>query len=424
MDRVLRPSGGLSVIAPILALLLLATSAHAGGYSLRPSATTRDDVVVVYHADSAEDIATRDEYIATRNINPANVVAVASGIGSLRVTSVSQALYLSAIRDPLETWLTTNEKADSTYTLLLMPNVPLWVEDPDGETIIDDGRASVASELHLLFTNRAGAASTTGGLVPQDINEYQNELRPFSVWRGQQLGTNHIRYMTASLRAYNTFTEPSEIADGVVSLLARASGNTYGERVLIDADQDPGNGWQMASFDAFEASAVGLGLTALRDNNDLLARNVADIDFYVSNGSNAGGGNVAPFYGLIGVDNVPGTFADRSVAVNAVSNDGRSFLIGTTYGQSLTADLVAAGVAAAASAVNEPLLGYVPVPATFMDRFLVRGRSVAESFLAASPAVGWKYELVGDPLMVRISAALPTTLCLLDTCSLNTGELL
>lgn len=67
-------------------------------------------------------------------------------------------------------------------------------------------------------------------------------------------------------------------------------------------------------------------------------------------------------------------------------------------GQSLIADLIAVGVTGVKGYVAEPYLEAMAKPAILFDRYL-KGFSLAESFYLASPFIGWKDVVVGDPLV-------------------------
>src|SRR6202044_3678786 len=87
----------------------------------------------------------------------------------------------------------------------------------------------------------------------------------------------------------------------------------------------------------------------------------------------------------------PGSFCDT-----AVSTSARTFLP-TTGGQSLMTDLIAHGLTGAKGYTDEPLLQAIASPTIVFDRY-TSGRTLAESFYAASRFVGWEDVVVGDPL--------------------------
>jgi hypothetical protein len=129
---------------------------------------------------------------------------------------------------------------------------------------------------------------------------------------------------------------------------------------------------------------------------------VSGIVGYASWGSNDFQDAGPPYYGTIGANTYPGTFAPRAVAIDFVSTNARSFTTPPTYGQSLVADLIKAGVAGAAGNAMEPLLNGVARPQIFFRRY-ARGVSAIEAFYRSIPYLGWMNVYVGDPLMRQFS---------------------
>lgn len=92
------------------------------------------------------------------------------------------------------------------------------------------------------------------------------------------------------------------------------------------------------------------------------------------------------------------SWIDGSIAETAVSTSGRSFNWGTSYGQSLIADLLEDGVSGAKGYVYEPYLTSVGTPSTLMMMY-AKGFNLAESHAAANLQAGWMGVTVGDPKM-------------------------
>lgn len=87
-----------------------------------------------------------------------------------------------------------------------------------------------------------------------------------------------------------------------------------------------------------------------------------------------------------------------SIAETAVSTGGRSFTIGTTYGQSLVADLLEDGASGVKGYVYEPYLTAVGLPSVLMGAY-ASGYNLAESHAAANLQTSWMGVTVGDPKM-------------------------
>ena len=92
------------------------------------------------------------------------------------------------------------------------------------------------------------------------------------------------------------------------------------------------------------------------------------------------------------MDWLPGALAETYV-----STGGRSFTLGTGYGQSLVADLLLDGVTGLKGYVYEPYLNAVAHPDILFPR-LTDGRTLGESFASASELLlSWMDVIVGDP---------------------------
>ena len=91
-------------------------------------------------------------------------------------------------------------------------------------------------------------------------------------------------------------------------------------------------------------------------------------------------------------------WVNGSIADTAVSTGGRSFNWGTSYGQSLIADLLEDGVSGVKGYVYEPYLTAVGLPSTYLPTY-ASGYNLAESHAAANLLSGWMGVVVGDPKM-------------------------
>ena len=91
-------------------------------------------------------------------------------------------------------------------------------------------------------------------------------------------------------------------------------------------------------------------------------------------------------------------WVNGSIAETAVSTGGRSFAWGTSYGQSLVADLLEDGVSSVKGYVYEPYLTAVGSPSVLLDAYAT-GYSMAEAHAMANTQIGWMGVVVGDPKM-------------------------
>lgn len=91
-------------------------------------------------------------------------------------------------------------------------------------------------------------------------------------------------------------------------------------------------------------------------------------------------------------------WVNGSIGETAVSTGGRSFNWGTTYGQSLVADLLEDGISGIKGYVYEPYLTAVGRPDVVLPMY-ASGYNLAESHAAANLQSGWMGVVVGDPKM-------------------------
>ncbi len=100
------------------------------------------------------------------------------------------------------------------------------------------------------------------------------------------------------------------------------------------------------------------------------------------------------------------TWVPGAIAETFVSTGGRSFNIGTSYGQSLVADLIREGVSGVKGYVYEPYLTAIAHPDILFDRYTL-GYNLAESYWYASQLYGWMGTVIGDPKIQPYHDLLP-----------------
>ena len=91
-------------------------------------------------------------------------------------------------------------------------------------------------------------------------------------------------------------------------------------------------------------------------------------------------------------------WVDGSIVETAVSTGARSFNLGTTYGQSLVADILEDGASGIKGYAYEPYLTAVSSPSVLFSSYS-SGYNLAESYAAANTMIGWMGVVVGDPKM-------------------------
>jgi uncharacterized protein (TIGR03790 family) len=96
------------------------------------------------------------------------------------------------------------------------------------------------------------------------------------------------------------------------------------------------------------------------------------------------------------------TWLDGSIAETAVSTGGRTFTLGTDYGQSLVADLLEDGVSGVKGYVYEPYLSAISNPEQLFECY-AQGFTLAECYAASNVLLSWMGVVVGDPKMAAYS---------------------
>ncbi len=90
------------------------------------------------------------------------------------------------------------------------------------------------------------------------------------------------------------------------------------------------------------------------------------------------------------------TWVPGALAETCVSTGGRSFNYGTTYGQSLIADLIRDGVTGVKGYVYEPYLSAIS-HADILFPAYYSGANLAESYYSGSEFTSWMGTMIGDP---------------------------
>ena len=92
------------------------------------------------------------------------------------------------------------------------------------------------------------------------------------------------------------------------------------------------------------------------------------------------------------------TWLDGSIAETAVSTGGRTFILNSSYGQSLVSDLLDDGVSGVKGYVYEPYLDAISNPELLLSCY-GNGYTMAECYAASNVHLSWMGTVVGDPKM-------------------------
>jgi len=336
-----------------------------------------ENVLLVVNQNSEASRVIGDYYALRRAIPPGNILRI-------EVTEdeeISRWIYENQIETPVGRFLRENGLADQILYIVTTLGVPLKIEGTTGR----DGRAaSVDSELALLYGRLNGEQYNTEGPLPNPF--FGRRDTPFA----------HPRfpiYLVTRLAAYSV--------DDVRAMIDRSLAARNRGRVILDLSSDsdgPGNDWLRTASILLPEDRV------MVEESEEVIYDQRDVIGYGSWGSN----DPNRHRRHLGFRWLPG-----AVATGYVSTDGRTFqrppedwTFGTWQDrsgwfaaspQSLTADLVAEGATGASGHVYEPYLSTTPRPEYLFPSYLA-GRTLAESFYMALPALSWMNVVVGDPL--------------------------
>lgn len=324
---------------------------------------------------------------------------------------ISREDYQQQIRDPLWQAIETRGLQKQIQFIVLMQGIPLRVRStkpiPTEELIFRSDEASVDAEVAVLGSRLEGSAGITNSQ-----NLFYNSGQSFGEFRKKNPDAP-LRYLVTRISGYPTPLDPeTQIPRDVRSLIDSAVAPApVAAHFVIDEDPKQPSARVGANLTFLQATAAvltAMGLPVLHDRDASFFSTTKEIAGYVSWGSNDSAHPVPSTYGEIDGKIIPGRFAPRSVAIDIVSTNARSFVFPPEYGQSLTADLIRLGASGAAGHVAEPSLNGVIRPYVFFREYAL-GRPAAEAFYQSVPHLSWMNVYIGDPLMqiARPSIALP-----------------
>lgn len=324
---------------------------------------------------------------------------------------ISREDYQHQIRDPLLQALATRGLQDQIQFIVLVPGVPLRITatppTPLEELIFRSSEAAVDAEIAVLGSHLEGSP---GILNAQ--NPFYNAAQSFAEFRKQNPDAE-LRYLVTRIAGYPTPLDPETKLPRDVRNLIDAAVAPAPAAAHFVVDEDPQqqlarSGANHVFLQATAAVLTAMGLPVLHDRDPDFFTTSEEIAGYTSWGSNATSRLSTSTYGEIDRKIVPGRFAPRSVAIDIVSTNARSFVFPPEYGQSLGADLIRLGASGVAGHVAEPTLGGVARPHIFFREYAL-GRPAAEAFYQSVPHLSWMNIYIGDPLMqiARPSMTLP-----------------
>ncbi|MBI5083523.1 MAG: TIGR03790 family protein [Acidobacteria bacterium] len=341
-------------------------------------ALTPSDVLVVANSRSPVSRSIAEYYSRRRGI-PANQILYLSTAPD---EEISRETFQREVASPIAAFLRKQGWVDRVLVLVTTMGVPLKIHGTSGTS---SDASSVDSELACLYRALKGQPV---GIAGPASNPYFLSERPF---RHPEVPI----YLVARLAGY-TFADVRAMVDRALQAENRGV-------VVLDqrgSDLDDGNLWLKRAANRLPAGRV------LLDESSAVVRGTRDVIGYASWGSNDANRSQRD----LGFRYLPG-----AIVTEYVSTDGRTFeeppadwnigaweqKAGLKFWrgspQSLSADFIRQGATGVSGHVYEPFLQFTPRPDALFTAYL-SGRTLAESFWAAIPAVSWMNIVIGDPL--------------------------
>lgn len=363
-----------------------------------------ENVLVVRNGNSVTSMNIADYYVARRGIPAGNVVTVFtidSSISSANET-ISNASYLSQIETPILNYLTANGLTNTIQYIVLTKGIPIRTSAAyNGFPTHNKSVDSMLAALNLVTYNAVNFIDDKG--TPQTSDDiYYGTVYANYYWNNPNTFTHQSLggYIVTRLDGY-TEDDAKALVDNALAPRTPSKYFLLDEdlsRGLGDPNAQPKSilqpGYELRYFDynadMAKAAQTIMGRPNIVVNLDQTNSFISgsDLSGYVSWGSNDNHYLPNVYHSL--------TFAPGGIAETAVSTSGRTFLP-TTGGQSLIADLIAQGVSGVKGYTDEPLLDAIASPTVLFD-FYTSGRTLGESFYAASRLLGWRDIIIGDPL--------------------------
>lgn len=436
----------------LVACLTMACAAAPGRGEI-----TEDRVLVVYNAASADGVALKDTYLAAHPGIPASNV-LALNDGSLLVADLTQADFVSKVRDPVRAFLSAAgypAPSDILAIVLIRP-FPHRVRDSDNPLVGDNPSAasteflppsaggqgdatyaSVDAELVLLWQDLDGAEAggTMDSLSDNVIdNPYHQSVLAIDLYSRSAITTAKTFANTANVAWLLGGSGSTRLQPGDLYLVCRIDGPTQAAaaasigraqrirvsrgaaRVILD-EYNVSTGADLDDDALFTPSDPFLAGDDYEETTTALLADGWDVRYDGSSDFISGPEEPSPLiayasYGenhdLSGLgENPPGTgtyvsgfqFVPGAMFNTVESYNGRALNgLGTLFGQEQAADFIAAGGTFGIGMVFEPLSFSIPDNEFLFVNMLVRGMQWGEAAYTSLPVLSWQHVVLGDPL--------------------------
>jgi uncharacterized protein (TIGR03790 family) len=375
-----------------LAMLVLPLAAR------NAAAQTGANVLVIANAAVPASVQIAERYVARRGVPPDQVLQITPGTND----QIARADFERLIQKPIVDWLAAHQAQDRILYIVLTKGIPLRIAGTAGR---NGTMGSVDSELTLLYRRMAGVFAGPNGSIE---NPYFLGSAPVA-GAARFSHAKHDIYLVTRLDGFTV--------DDALGLVERGASPSSSGKILLDQRaglDDVPNKWLAAAAEALEAQ--GFGDRVLLDRTSHVIDHETDVLGYYSWGSN----DRAHTSRQLDLQFVPGAIAGMFL-----SSDARTFTEppaawkpGAFQGapmnfagsaQSLTGDLIRAGVTGVSGQVAEPYLDKSIRPDILFPAYLA-GFNLAEAFYMAMPDLSWQTVVIGDPLCQPFDrAAIPET---------------
>jgi len=318
-------------------------------------------VLVVINRNSPESVQIGRYYVQKRFVPSTNVLEISTGTAEETTRESFSVDVEPALRSKL-----SGMRGQIDF-IVLTKGLPLRFVEGRG----------VDAYVSVLELSQERREAITNSQIKQMISPYVGKDEPFS---REKFGF----YLVTRLDGY-TVNDAKALVDR--SLAAKKD---LGPFVFDYATNrvSEGYGKLQAKFIPAMEQLKSRGFGVISDSEKSMVVPSQPIMGYMGWGSNDSGFKLDEYQKL--------KFKPGAIAETFVSTGGRTFRP-TSGGQSLIADLIAQGVTGVKGYVSEPFLYSMAQPEILFDRY-TKGYTLAESFYMASPIIGNRDVIIGDPI--------------------------
>jgi uncharacterized protein (TIGR03790 family) len=368
--------------------------------------TQASNVIVLVNSNSTTSVNIGNTYVAN---HPGSQTLTLSTSTNEVITSSD---FQSTILTPVQSYLETNNKVESTHYIITTKGMPLKVSGT-GEFTTNCNGGSIDSELavaeYLVRTN--GTPNAPDAInnpyakvqtVPDNVNDYHYNYFPkqtFADYKAAQTAGSAEKalYLTSRLDAYSE----ADVMSMMNRAKAPAPASPFGKTFVLD-DNSTKDYDRMAigphnSVGASEEIAAHGGIVQYDNTAAHLSESSnptpSDVMGYVGHGGNDG---QPTNY----ISNLGYTLANGAMFSSYESYNANSFIPGgNALGQGLVADWIQAGGTAATGTVYEPFAEAIAHEEIFFPA-LMEGYTFADAMWMSTEYMSWQNVMVGDPLMI------------------------